>query len=227
LQCLRFLSKSIEQRPSASGYYHLALALARPGASQDLEEAIVNAGLAVEAEPKEIKHWHLLALLLTKREKWAAAKGALEEGAALGEEDAVAAEVLTEEEIVDNRSRGEHTASLSVSEAPVTGSVNERVDVPSHHKKPDVPLQPVIDVDAAEFPPAWTLLAPIRDHPLPSPAETFEQSLQLRMTQVALTECMEGPESAGTKCFELFSWIAGRKGRGFDHSMSSSDVSPI
>jgi hypothetical protein len=192
------------------------MALARPGASQDLDQAIVNASMAVEADPKEVRHWHLLALLLGKRENWKAAKGALEEGAVLGEEDGSVAEVSPEEGAGSSQQKVEHETADAVT---LDGST--KPTSPSH--APDATTKAsrnVLDPDATKIPPAASLLAPVFDYPPPSPAEAFEHSLQLRMTQVALTEYMEGPESAGIKWFQVFKWIAARKGYAYDQRMS-------
>ena len=42
----------------------------------------------------------------------------------------------------------------------------------------------------------------------PSPSQIFERHLQLRMTQVALMEVMEGPEGAEEGWLDVFSWVA-------------------
>lgn len=46
----------------------------------------------------------------------------------------------------------------------------------------------------------------------PSTADLFEQHLQLRMTQVALMEVVEGPEGAEEGWLEIFSWVAEKRG---------------
>ena len=98
--------------PTPSGYYHLALSYAIPGgasaaaaqgstcttsnntdssnAKYNLDQAIQYAGLAVEADPGDVKYWHLLGLLLAAQERWEEAREVLERGADLGvgEDDA-------------------------------------------------------------------------------------------------------------------------------------------
>ena len=59
---------------------------------------------------------------------------------------------------------------------------------------------------------AAELFQPLPDHPPPSSTERFEHALQLRMTQLALTELMEGPEGTEEKWVEVFQWFAKRKG---------------
>ncbi|PPR04627.1 hypothetical protein CVT26_015006 [Gymnopilus dilepis] len=46
----------------------------------------------------------------------------------------------------------------------------------------------------------------------PSSADLFERHLQLRMTQVALMEVMEGPEGAEVGWLEVFAWVAEKRG---------------
>ena len=56
----------------------------------NLDQAIQYAGLTVEADPGDVKYWHLLGLLLAAQERWEEAKEVLERGADLGvgEDDA-------------------------------------------------------------------------------------------------------------------------------------------
>lgn len=72
--------RAAESHPSSSGHVHLALSFARPSPVRDLSLAIENAGLAVEGDPKEIRYWHLLGLLLAATEQWKAAGEILERG---------------------------------------------------------------------------------------------------------------------------------------------------
>lgn len=69
--------------------------------------------------------------------------------------------------------------------------------------------------DAVEIPVAETLLKAkelsFEDYPA-SQIELFERHLQLRMSQVALMEVIEGAEGAENGWLEIFSWVAERKG---------------
>jgi hypothetical protein len=97
----------------------------------------------------------------------------------------------------------------------------------------DVPFAPVpespstlLSRDATSIPEAASLLKPLPDHPPPSRRELFEQALQLRMTQLALTEHAEGSEGAVEKWLEVFSWVATQKeGNTTGTSLSSIDGS--
>lgn len=92
------LLQSVQTDPTPSAYYHLALSYSIPGSitpnkfyadnsKYDLHEAIQYAGLAVEADPGDVKHWHFLGLLLAAQERWEEAMEILERGADLGVND--------------------------------------------------------------------------------------------------------------------------------------------
>ena len=74
---------------------------------------------------------------------------------------------------------------------------------------------PLLELDATELPFADTLLKSKDldfEGYLPSKMELFEWHLQLRMTQVALMEIIEGAEGAEAGWLDIFSWVAERKG---------------
>jgi len=62
-----------------------------------------------------------------------------------------------------------------------------------------------------QLPPASDLLKPLADHPPATPREQFDYALQLRMTQLALTELVEGPESVEPYWLEVFDWYSQRR----------------
>ena len=70
----------------------------------------------------------------------------------------------------------------------------------------------ILDKDCRALPPAATLLQPIPDYPSPSRQDMFEYAMQLRMTQLAVAEHVEGAEGAGLRWVEVFGWVADRKG---------------
>ncbi|KAJ6632489.1 hypothetical protein B0H10DRAFT_1977554 [Mycena sp. CBHHK59/15] len=202
--------RSVEIHPTPASYYHLALSFARPGPAHDLEQATLNAGLAAEGEPKEIRYWHLIGLLLAATEQWKAAEEILEQGADIGE-------AVTEDELASANGNGNPDLLM------VNGSVRTIDGLPnadSSHpvmKRASVPPEPPAPVYLLErpelgMPPAAGLLLPPLDHAAPSRQELFEYSLQLRMTQVALIEHVEGAEGAAEKWLEVFQWIAEKRG---------------
>ncbi|KAJ7749067.1 hypothetical protein DFH07DRAFT_829576 [Mycena maculata] len=213
--------KAVEAHPTPSGYYHLALSFARPGPAYDLDQAILNAGLAVEGDSKEIRYWHLVGLLLAASEQWKAAEEILEQGAEIGE--------TTREDELTNGSgnpellmaNGNGTNGRTIDGLPTANATHPAM------KRASVPLEspaPAFLLREPQMPPAADLLLPVGDHPAPSRQELFEYSLQLRMTQVALIEYVEGAEGAAEKWLEVFHWIAER--RGITATTSENDRHP-
>jgi hypothetical protein len=72
----------------------------------------------------------------------------------------------------------------------------------------------LLENDVTRIPAAASLLMPTPDHDLPSKQDVFEYALQLRMTQAALSEVVEGAEGAELKWVNIFSWHAEKKGTG-------------
>lgn len=79
--------------------------------------------------------------------------------------------------------------------------------------KPATSLSPRTLITSTDklLPTAASLLQPIPDHPAPSHRELFEHALQLRMTQIALTELVEGPESVEAYWIDVFEWYSQRR----------------
>jgi hypothetical protein len=201
-ESLRLCRKSVDTFPTASGYYHLALALSYAGTSRDINQAIENARSAVEEDHKEIKHWHLLGVLLVTTDDWKKAQGVLEYGAAIGEDQ-------------DSDGMGSKTPNTARNDSSTTIEGLPTVDDSSPFKSP-----PLLARDSLQIPSSHTLLQALPDHPPPSQRELFEQALQLRMTQLALTEYVEGPEGAVEKWLEVFYWVSEQKdltGEGCTH----------
>jgi hypothetical protein len=172
---------------------------------QDLDQAITYLQSALESEPGEIRYWHVLGLFLTAMEQWKAAIGALEQGAGIGE-------VGTVEEVVENtiehRSQGN---GFRIEDSAGASSAGHSFEPEANGQKPQNALF-LLDMDTEAISPSETLLRQLLDHPPPSRQEIFEHALQLRMTQVAVAEYVEGPEGAVDRWVEVFSWIAEKRG---------------
>lgn len=208
-ESLRLCELAVETFPSASAYYHLALALSTAGPSRNIPLAIEHARSAVEQDSHEIKHWHLLGLLLVATDDWKKAKAVLEYGAGVSEE---------------------RTGEEGLPQTPnddTCGTPNGKVEGLPPIDGPFVPVQEppstLLSRDSTGIPPAASLLKPLPDHPPPSRRELFEQALQLRMTQLALAEHAEGPEGAVEKWLEVFSWVASQK----EGSTTSASYLPL
>ena len=196
-ESLRLCALAVETFPSAPAHYHLALALSRAGPSRNIPLAIGHARSAVEQDSREIRHWHLLGLLLVATDDWKKAKAVLEYGAGISEE----------------RGGDEGLPQTPNGDAP--GTPNGKIEGLPPTDEPFIPSSELpttlLSRDATGIPAAASLLGPPPDHPPPSRRELFEQALQLRMTQLALTEHAEGPEGAAEKWLEVFSWVATQK----------------
>lgn len=216
--------KSVATYPTPAAHHQLAIALSLPGSSQNVDEAIVSARAAVEDNADEIRHWHLLGLLLSANGEWEKAAGVLEVGADLDESKQDAESSV--------RLDAENTADDIVVKAPVANDIQAKdfeldhqyAQVNDHSKLPAAHLPPndadgpiskhkrLLNPHATAIPPSATLLRPLPDHPLPSPCDSFDYALQLRMTQMALAEHIEGPEGAEGRWVDVFGWVAERKG---------------
>ncbi|KAG1824098.1 hypothetical protein EV424DRAFT_1396074 [Suillus variegatus] len=216
--------KSVAIHPTPAAHHQLAIALSLPGSSQNLDEAIVSARAAVEDDADEIRHWHLLGLLLSANGEWEKAASVLEVGAELDERkqdmesparldaENTANDIVVKEPIADGiqaqdfESAHQHAQAKGHSKLPTAHlPLNDAYGTTAEHKR-------LLDPHATTIPPSATLLRPLPDHPLPSPRDAFDYALQLRMTQMALAEHIEGPEGAEGRWVDVFGWVAERKG---------------
>ncbi|KIY44641.1 hypothetical protein FISHEDRAFT_50937 [Fistulina hepatica ATCC 64428] len=198
------LVRSIEVHPTPAGHFHLALSHARHGSVQNLDEAIVNASYALEGDPTEIRYWHFLGLLLAAQEKWKAA-----------DEILMRAEQIGDEYVQDDETEREVDGPPATVTSNIPVGINGTAYPASRRSSVlDTPVLSVrvLESELGSLEPASQLLKPTLDHPLPSQQDTFEHALQLRMTQLALAEYVEGAEGAVQKGVEIFHWIAERRG---------------
>ena len=225
-------SSSVEGYPTALGYFYLALSLARAGALQDLQQATVYAGQAVEDNSSEVRYWHLLGILLTATEQWKAAAEILERGAALDDVEAPESVDLSPE------SDRNHHLGIPVWEntyhPPKVGEADSFV---ASTARPDdlspTPTQPyrdeayVLERNFQQMPPSSDLLGSIVDQCWPLSFEIVENSLQLRLTQVYLAEAVDGAEAAEQKWIEVFRWISAKKATIGDSKYPKTDLTLI
>ncbi|KAH7922423.1 hypothetical protein BV22DRAFT_1197440 [Leucogyrophana mollusca] len=227
-QALAQFIASVGTYPTPSAHHHLALALALPGPSQNIEDAISSARSAVEGEPNEIRHWHLLGLLLTASGQWAKAKGVLEVGADIGDSVSGGEEASENEKETEKNTptptNGVHARDFEAEKVYANGHAGPPAMQNGHGHLPVANglRGMLLDSHASVVPPAATLLKPLPDHPVSSPQEAFGYALQLRMTQMVLTEHTEGAEGAGAKWVDVFGWIAERKGSVLEQQLRSS-----
>ena len=183
----------------------------------------------MEGEPSEVRHWHLLGLLLTATGDWRAAQGVFDIGAGVGEADL--AEEADDTAPATANGVVAHDYASQLQDPRVNGNGNAKAhtngdsvgDSPGDASNSSSPGPPVtlLDRDAQNIPPSATLLRPLDDRPPPSRQEAFEHALQLRMSQLTLTEYVEGPEGAGDRWVEVFQWFSERRELGADDSACS------
>ena len=205
-ESLALLNASLKTHPTPSTHHHLALAYLRPGETQNLETAILHARAAVEGDHGEARHWHLLGLLLTASGEWRAAKEVLEMGISVGDADVV-------DDEVDSVSANGHASANGTSPPDFSGASSPRINGRAELEEPVSPRDPVrlLEPGWTEVPSSASLLQPHVDRPWPSRQEAFEHALQLRMSQLTLSEFVEGPESTGDKWVEVFQWFSERR----------------
>jgi hypothetical protein len=173
----------------------------------------------VELESDNIRYWHLLGLLLAASEDWRGAREVLETGATLDDQAWMAEQSSSlSDDIADSSTiRKETDSTTGIEAVDFASPAHPEQPSPSSEKASTVTeraleRETILSAHTHELPPAAELLQPLSDHPTPSTSERFEYALQLRMTQLSLTELIEGPEATEEKWIEVFQWFAKRKG---------------
>jgi hypothetical protein len=211
-QSLQFILQSISKHPTASAHYHAALAFSRPTPERNLERAVVHCRQAIEADSNELRYWHLLALLETKLGEWKKAQGVLDAASELAE----SLESYTKEQTEDEIATKDYAhANGSESEGLTSGQSSiERQDPadPNGLNPEDESLlkEPLLSPSTSELPPAASQLQALPDHPPLTERERFEVALQLRVTQLALTELVDDQDAVERNWLLLFEWYAQR-----------------
>lgn len=182
-----------------------------------MQGAIEHARTAVELDANEARHWHLLALLLAATGDWKAAKGVVEVAIDLAEAN------LVEEDEQAGTSGPIDADGLNIRDFAQSGTMGDREQqvanghaVPATNgvRAPDT----ILSQDATQISPSATLLHPLGDRPRAARQERFEHALQLRMTQLALTEFAEGVENVSAKWLEVFAWFRDKRPATIDDS---------
>lgn len=224
--------------PSAAGtFYQLALAQA---ALRDIPSAILSARTAVEKHPTELRAWHLLGLLLTAQGDWNGAKAVLELGLGNSdsgeglfdapEEDAENDDAdgsttidglpTTDTAVVRDFAISTDNPTDAPRSSPVNGLEKHRsLTVPSglngtapSTSRPRSVLgtfEPLLP-SHSDLPPSYTLLAAEPDTPRRTYTDRFEADLQLRATQLALNELVDGAETANVQWPDVFAFFSQR-----------------
>ena len=121
------------------------------------------------------------------------------------------ADVVDDE--VDSISANGHASANGTSPPDFSGASSPRINGRAELEEPASPRDPVrlLEPGWTEVPSSASLLQPYVDRPWPSRQEAFEHALQLRMSQLTLSEFVEGPESTGDKWVEVFQWFSERR----------------
>jgi hypothetical protein len=164
---------------------------------REVDAAVVSARRAVELGPGDVRTWHLLGLLLTSQEDWENALEILELGLVKLQEDLNASEsvnVSTSKEdggVVShdfaegsNGTSSRPTLSRIATASIIGGARSEVIQSPAllHYPIPSVPFQRI--------------------------SERFEASVQMLLTQLALSERYEGAERANERWPEVFAFFS-------------------
>lgn len=230
LTALERLKESVKLDPNAAGtFYHLAIAQAE---TRDIPEAVLSARAAVEKNPAEIRSWHLLGLLLTAQGDWNGAKAVFELGLAHADDSRPSeGDGGTATPTIDGLPQpgGLQAKDFATKGGEGTGEVIEGLgtSAASAHTTP-TPERPNPFSEASPaktllpttliLPPSKTLLAPPPDTPRPTTSDKFEASLQLRITQLALTELADGSDLANLMWPEIFAFFSESCPSGIGHS---------
>ncbi|KAG8935289.1 hypothetical protein FRC01_003040 [Tulasnella sp. 417] len=230
LTALERLQDSVRLDPNAAGtFYHLAIAQAE---TRDIPEAVLSARAAVEKNPAEIRSWHLLGLLLTAQGDWNGAKAVFELGLAHADDsgpsegDGGAAtptiDGLPQSEGLlakDFASKGGDGTSQPIEGLGSPGASALTTPTPER-PNPFSEASPIYSLlpTTLTLPPSQTLLAPPPDTPRRTTSDRFEASLQLRITQLALTELVDGSDLANLMWPEIFAFFSDRCPSGIGHS---------
>lgn len=148
----------------------------------------------------DVHHWHLLALLEAKLGEWKKARGVLE--AALDIADDVEARVYAKE----MRDSGIVTRDYLTSVSNNGNSTHEATPLSD-----TAASRTLVESMGHQLPSAASLLRLLPDQPAPSHRELFEHALQLRMSYLALTEIVEGPEAVEQCWLDVFEWYSQRR----------------
>jgi len=182
---------------------------------RDVDAAVVSARQAVELAPGDIRTWHLLGLLLTSQEDRENALEVLELGIIKTQEsnaNEIANVSANEEEGVISRDFAE-------------GS-NGMLDSPSTLTLPRTALLSVIGARSEAIPSPALLHHPIPSVPFPRISERFEASVQMLLTQLALSERCEGAERANERWPDVFTFFSTHCPSGPPESVGEYDPGP-
>ncbi|KAG8875781.1 hypothetical protein FRB97_004721 [Tulasnella sp. 331] len=231
---IEVLTAATEMYPSDTGtFYQLALAQA---STRDVPSAIMSARSAVERQPTELQAWHLLGLLLTAQGDWNGAKTVLQlgmENSVLGGDEPGDDDAAMGDSNSCKTADGPNGVDRAIvrdfaldgaGQQPSLNGANVSSTTSKHQSSSSSPgmngasgkshpagIRPFGQLlPSSGLPPSGTLQAPEPDTPHRTYSDRFESALQLRMTQLALMELIEGAESANLQWPDVFAFFSER-----------------
>ena len=192
---------------SASAFWHLATV---QSSLRDVDASVLSAKQAVELAPGDVRTWHLLGLMLTAQENWDQALEILDIGLLKTTEGLVGGEFGEGPGASDAQSRsGEGGAKDEVLKQDFAepGSIPRPQNgsaAPPVEKLDGTLLEPRIDT----LPSASSFHYIIPSVPFQTTSEKFDASIQLLLTQLALSEKYEGAERANERWPDVFSFFS-------------------
>lgn len=182
-------------KASASTFWHLATV---QSALREVDAAVISARRAVELGSGDVRTWHLLGLLLTSQEDWENALEILELGLVKTQEDMNPSESV-------NESISKEDGVVSHDFAEETNGTFDPTSRPTLSRTATVSI---IGARSEAIPSSALLHYPIPIVPFQSISERFEASVQMLLTQLALSERYEGAEKANERWPEVFAFFS-------------------
>ncbi|KZO97334.1 hypothetical protein CALVIDRAFT_563124 [Calocera viscosa TUFC12733] len=203
---MELLITSLKIDVCADTLYHLAHLQAE---LRDIDSAVLSAKQAVEKDPREVRAWHLLGLLLTAQGDYNGALAVLKLGL---EEVSVQQDLELARDIALNPSlpqvEGIAQKDFAGSDAAPSKRASAGSGLPDTGDAPlvsDSPQRALLDVNA--IPPGYTMLKSLIVRK-PSRTERFETALELLITRNAIVELVEGPENANANWVDIFAYFS-------------------
>lgn len=183
---------------SSSAFWHLATV---QSALRDVDAAVVSARHAVELAPADVRAWHLLGLLLTAQEEWEKALEVLELGMVKTQPEADVDGAPMENGNGNGASEPEGVVSHDFA--------NSDTEVSSLSKPPPpTTTSSIIGAKTETLPSPRLLQYQITSVPFMRTSERFEASVQMLLTQLALSERFEGAERANERWPDVFVYFS-------------------
>lgn len=210
---LLHLTTATTLSPSSSiAFYDLAFAQAE---CREIDASTLAIRSALELDPGNVYGWHLLTLLLTAKGQWEDAARVAEIGLESwddeGEDVAIDGRDVDGEASIIKKdfASAATTTSTSASSRPAPQHLR-RATSTAFAATASQPVQSFLTADHQL--PSASLLLISTPRLQPTKAERLEAVLQLRMTQTAILERLEGPEAALALQQELFAFFSARCG---------------